>query len=138
MRPLRAILLGEFGGAGEHALGHDPARFEFHYCARGDDDFLVGFLRIAADSLFREAGLEDAEVAKFHAAPGGKRISDGIEGVLDDGKNLLLNEAGFFGDRNDEVALGQVGHGGVVGYWERLCNPNRRTLVSILTHGWDF
>ncbi len=83
MRPLRAILLGEFGGAGEHALGHDFARFEFHDRTRRDDDLLVGLFRIAADALFCEAGLEDAEVAQFHAAPGGQRFGDGIEGVLE-------------------------------------------------------
>jgi hypothetical protein len=76
LRPLRAILLGEFGGAGAHALGHDFARFEFHDRAGRDDDLLVGLFRIAADALFREAGLEHAEVAQFHAAPGCERFGD--------------------------------------------------------------
>ena len=103
-----------------------------------DHDLLVGLFRIAADSLFGWAGLEDAEVAEFHAAPGCERFGDGIEGVLDDGENLLLNEAGFFGDRNDEVALGQVGHGVVAGHNERLGNVNRhRSLHPPCTRSRD-
>ena len=100
-----ARLFGKLGGAGEHALGHYPARFEFHDRARRDDDFLIGLLGIAADALLCKAGFENAKLAQFHAATCGERLGDSIKSELDDRENFLLDEAGFFGDRDDEISL---------------------------------
>jgi hypothetical protein len=99
------MLFREFGGALENALTHDFSGFEFHDRARGYDDFLIGFLRVAADALLGECGAEHAELAQFHAAPGCERLGDSIKSELDDIKDILLDEAGFFGDCDDEIAL---------------------------------
>jgi len=119
------MLFGEFSGALENSLTHDFSGCEFYDRARRDDDFLIGLLGIAADALLCKEGFENAKLAQFHSLAVCERLCDSIKSELDDRENFLLDEAGFFGDCDDEIALREVRHGVVVGHFKRLGNVNR-------------
>jgi len=50
--------------------------------------------------------LEDPEVAQLDGFAPGERVGDVVQGFLNHGQHLLLDEAGFLADAEDEVAFG--------------------------------
>lgn len=109
-RKAARILLREFGGSFENALAHDVSGLEFDDRSRGNDHFLFRFLGIATDALLGEAGSKNTELPEFDALPVCQGIGDSVEGQLNDGKYILLDETGLFGDCNNEVALCEICH----------------------------
>ena len=94
-----------FGREFEHVGPHFLAGLEFHHGAGGNGH--VGFRRvgIAADARLADFDLEDAEVAQFHLVALGERLGDVIERFLHHVEHLLLDEAGFIADANNQVTF---------------------------------
>ena len=61
---------------------------------------------VASLSRLSQLDLENPEIAKLDAALVQQRLRDAFEEALDDFPGMLLGEAGFLGDRVDDVLLG--------------------------------
>lgn len=77
--------------------------------AGGDDDILVGHIRVAANSGFADVDLEDAEVAELHVAPVCQSVGNFVEGFLHHFFDFFLRQICALVDIDDDVAFGQVG-----------------------------
>ena len=89
-------------GKFRHFLAHDLAGLEFNGGTRGDDKTAPRLVWIAADTWFSEFDLEDTEVSQLHSITLSEGIGDVIERPLDDIENLVLDQACFVTDFNDE------------------------------------
>jgi hypothetical protein len=83
-------------------LAHDFAGLELHRCSRRNDEAAAGLVRITTDPGLGEFDFKDAEVAQFDSVALCKSIGDVIERPLDDFEDLVLDQACFVTDFNDE------------------------------------
>jgi hypothetical protein len=105
-----ALLAAMFFGAEKNTLAHDFSGFELHSRAGGDDDIMLGLVRIAAHAGFGQADFENTEVAEFNIAASGESIGDTVECELDDAENFLLGESSLLADLNYQIPFSEVGH----------------------------
>ena len=91
-------------------LAHDFPRFELHRCPGRDDETAAGLVGIAADTRFRKARLENAEIAQFHGYVARQAVGDLVQSFLNDLKDLVLHHSGLIADSDNNVALGELGH----------------------------
>ena len=92
-------------------LAHDFPRFELHCCPGRDDETAARLVGIAADTRFRKARLEDAEIAQFNGYVACQAVGDLVQSFLNDLKDLVLHHSGLIADRHDDVAFGELAHG---------------------------
>ena len=66
-----------------------------------------GLFGLRPDARLADFDFKDAEVAQFHLVALGERLGDVVQCFLHHVENLLLAEAGFVADADDQVAFGQ-------------------------------
>ena len=83
-------------------LPHDLAGLEFDGRARRDDEAASRLVRVAAHTRLGELDFEDSEVSQLHGITLREGIGDVIERSLHDIEDLVLDQACFVTDFNDE------------------------------------
>lgn len=109
---LGSWLAAQFFGAEKHALAHDFSGLELNGCAGGDDDIVLGLVRITTHTGFGEADFENAEVTELNIATSRQGVCDAIQRQLDNAENFLLSESCFFADLHYQITFCEVGHNG--------------------------
>ena len=85
-----------------HLLPHDLAGLKFYGRACWNDEAAAGLIGVTADTRLGQFDFENAEVTQFHGVALREGVGDVIEGPLDNIEYLMLNQAGFVADLNDE------------------------------------
>jgi len=107
---LGGLIAAQFFGAEKHALAHDFSGLELNGCAGGDDDIVLGLVRVATHAGFGEADFENTEVAELNVATCRQGVSDAIQCELDNAEYFLLSESCFFADLHYQITFCEVGH----------------------------
>ena len=83
-------------------LPHDLAGLEFNRGPSRNDKAASRLIRVAAHTWLGEFDFEDAEVSQFDRISLRESVGDVVERPLDNIENLVLDQAGFVADFNDE------------------------------------